>query len=211
MLWCIGGHRHRPWCRRYPTSDRDISYSDIGTKNVGLNPFIPISEWFRYRHQLPFRYRTKSISDIPISKIDKTFPNVPSKVIGNFISLSGFVPTTFMTSIWHLTAVLRGFTNIVVGYGISDKNLFRYPILCRTLRSSVRYRTFRYQAQSDIADHGFRTECPPMLWCDVCVTPNSDQHASPSSNFPETGAHGYFSIYYYTVPVLFVLYCWQNY
>jgi hypothetical protein len=40
----ISGHRHRPWCRRYPTSDIDISYSDIGTKNVGLNPFIPVSE-----------------------------------------------------------------------------------------------------------------------------------------------------------------------
>jgi hypothetical protein len=27
---------------------------------------------------------------------------------------------------------------------------------------SVRYRRFRYQAQSDIADHGYRTKCPPM-------------------------------------------------
>ncbi len=27
---------------------------------------------------------------------------------------------------------------------------------------SVRYRKFRYQAQSDIADHGYRTKCPPM-------------------------------------------------
>jgi hypothetical protein len=60
-LICIGGHRHRPSCRRYPTSDIDISYSDIGTKYVGLNPFIPILEEFRYRHQLPFRYWTKSI------------------------------------------------------------------------------------------------------------------------------------------------------
>ncbi len=40
---------------------------------VRLNPLIPISEEFRYRHQLPFRYVTKSISDIPISKIDKSF------------------------------------------------------------------------------------------------------------------------------------------
>jgi hypothetical protein len=28
---------------------------------------------------------------------------------------------------------------------------------------SVRYRKFRYQAQSDIADHGYRTKCPPMI------------------------------------------------
>ncbi len=27
---------------------------------------------------------------------------------------------------------------------------------------SVRYRKLRYQAQSDIADHGYRTKCPPM-------------------------------------------------
>jgi hypothetical protein len=69
LVWSIGGHRHRPSCRRYPTSDIDISYSDTGTKYVGLNPHIPISEEFRYRHQLPYRYRTKSISDIQISKI----------------------------------------------------------------------------------------------------------------------------------------------
>ncbi len=41
-------------------SDINISYYDIGTKYVGLNPFIPISEEFQYRHQLPFRYRTKN-------------------------------------------------------------------------------------------------------------------------------------------------------
>jgi hypothetical protein len=40
----IGGHRRRPLCRRYLTSDIGISYSDIGKKYVGLNPFIPISE-----------------------------------------------------------------------------------------------------------------------------------------------------------------------
>jgi hypothetical protein len=28
---------------------------------------------------------------------------------------------------------------------------------------SVRYRMFRYQAQSDIADHRYRVKCPPMI------------------------------------------------
>ncbi len=55
---CIGGHRHRSQCRRYPTSDIDICYSDIGDKNVGLKNDIPISEVFRYRHQSSFRYPT---------------------------------------------------------------------------------------------------------------------------------------------------------
>ncbi len=80
----IGGHRHRPLCLRYPTSEIDISYSDIGTKNAGLKTFIPISGGIRYRHQLSFRYQTKSISDIPISKIDLSFPNDPSKIIMTF-------------------------------------------------------------------------------------------------------------------------------
>jgi hypothetical protein len=45
---CIGGHRHRPQYRRYPTSDIDICFSDIGRKYVGLKTVIPISEGFRY-------------------------------------------------------------------------------------------------------------------------------------------------------------------
>ncbi len=83
----IGGHRHRPLCRRYPTSDIDISYSDIGTKYVALNPLILISEQFRY--QLLFRYRTKLMSDISISKIGKSFPIDQINYVNNkFISLA---------------------------------------------------------------------------------------------------------------------------
>jgi hypothetical protein len=78
-LKSIGGHRHRPFMSAI--SNIAISYSDIGTKYVGLNPFIRISEELQYRHQLPFRYQTKSISDIPISKIDKSLPNDPSKIL----------------------------------------------------------------------------------------------------------------------------------
>ncbi len=77
----IGGHQHRPLCRRYPTFDIDISYSDIRTKYVGLNSHVPMSEEFQYRHQLPFRYRTKSIQDIQISKIDQSFLNDPSNFL----------------------------------------------------------------------------------------------------------------------------------
>jgi hypothetical protein len=72
--------RHRPLCRWYPTSEIDIFYSNIWTIYVGLNSFILVSEEFWYRHQLPFWYPTISISDIPISKIDKSFPNDPRKV-----------------------------------------------------------------------------------------------------------------------------------
>jgi hypothetical protein len=92
--------------------------------SVGLNPLILISEEFRYRHQLPFRYRTKSISDIPISNIDKSFPNDSIKII---IILHWLRPTV-TTSIWYLTTALQEFTNNKVRYWISDKTLFRYPI-----------------------------------------------------------------------------------
>ncbi len=54
----IGGHRHRSQFRRYPISDIDICYSDIGDKYVGLKNVIPISEVFRYQHQSLFRYPT---------------------------------------------------------------------------------------------------------------------------------------------------------
>ncbi len=75
----IGGHQHRPWYRRYPTSDIDISYSDIGTKDVGLNPFIPISGPISTSTSIP-------ISDIPISKIFQSFPTDPSNLIWHIIS-----------------------------------------------------------------------------------------------------------------------------
>jgi hypothetical protein len=57
---CIGGHRHQSQCRRYPISDIDICYSDIGDKYVGLKNVIPISEVFRYIRTSEF---------IPISDI----------------------------------------------------------------------------------------------------------------------------------------------
>ncbi len=60
LIWqiTIGGHRHRSQCRRYPISDIDICYSDIGDKYVGPKNIVPISEVFRYRHQSSFRYPT---------------------------------------------------------------------------------------------------------------------------------------------------------
>ncbi len=52
-----GGHRHRSLCRRYPTSDIDISYSDMGKNILDQIPSFP------YQHQVPFRYQTKLLSD----------------------------------------------------------------------------------------------------------------------------------------------------
>jgi hypothetical protein len=88
----------------------DISYSDIGTKYVGLNPLIPISKEFRYRHQLPLRYQTKSISDIPIFQIEKSFPYEPSKILLAIFDSDGFGPTIFRLSIGHFTTALWEYT-----------------------------------------------------------------------------------------------------
>ncbi len=47
-----------------------------------------------------------------------------------------------------------------IGYRIKlDSNIGYNVGLC----CSVRYQEIRYQVQSDIADHGYRTKCPPTL------------------------------------------------
>jgi hypothetical protein len=51
----------------------------------------------QHRHQLPFQYRTKSISDIPISKVDKSVPNDPNKTLCNSIVHTGVEPTVIMS------------------------------------------------------------------------------------------------------------------
>jgi hypothetical protein len=70
MLNSIGGHQHWSQCRRYPISDIDICYSDIGDKYVGLKNVIPISEVFRYQHQSSFRYLTLKKKYIPTWKFE---------------------------------------------------------------------------------------------------------------------------------------------
>jgi hypothetical protein len=70
VVLSIGGHRHRSQCRRYPTSDIDICYSDIGDKYVRLENVIPILEVFRYRHQSSFRYLILKKKDISSCKFE---------------------------------------------------------------------------------------------------------------------------------------------
>jgi hypothetical protein len=44
---------------------------------------------------------------------------------------------------------------------------------------SVRYQKFRYQAQSDIADHGYQTKCPSMILEHVEVMSSRSVKADP--------------------------------
>ncbi len=53
---------------------------------------------------------------------------------------------------------------------------------------SVRYRKFRYQAQSDIADHGYRTKCPPMPVSKTTV------HNNAASSSAATNGHRYLTM-----------------
>jgi hypothetical protein len=146
-LWsALHSVKQIPWSHRWASTSTSISaISDI-----------------RHRYLL-FRYRKKicrtenchsDIGRVPIS----TSESIPiSDIQKIFITSAGFEPKTLVFS---ATVLIYEFLD--VGYRISDKSLFRYPIYCRTPLSSVRYRKFRYQAQSDIADHGYRSKCPPM-------------------------------------------------
>jgi hypothetical protein len=123
-------------------SDIDICYSDIGDKYVKLKNVIPISEVFRYRHPSSFRY--------PILK-NKIF------------AAADLNPCPLE---WLASAITLSFCVCLcrVICRISDIGLKFIPIsdIMSDSALSVRYRKFRYQAQSDIADHGHRTKCPPM-------------------------------------------------
>jgi hypothetical protein len=118
--------------------DINICYSAIGDKYVGLKTVLPITEVFRYRHQNSFRYPTFKKKVMPSGE----FKPVPLRLISE-----------------HFTYKLRSLLlKFDVGYRIK---LYSDIMLDSAL--SVRYRKFRYQAQSDIADHGYRTKCPPMV------------------------------------------------
>jgi hypothetical protein len=108
---------------------------------------MPISEEFRYRHQLPFRYRTKSISDIPISKIYKSIPNDPSKLIVDI-----FLPLVSNSQpLWQEPLRYKGLHTLVSDIGekfipISDiilDSAHFSPISDIPISGSVRYRWSR--------------------------------------------------------------------
>ncbi len=130
----IGGHRHRSQCGRYPTSDIDISYSDIGVKYDGLKKNIPISEVFWYRHQSSFGYPTLN---------KKIFPPC-----GLNPALLGLVSECCTTKLLCPTIQI-GMSDI--GYRINIYSYIQYnvglrslsPILEVPISGSVRYRWSR--------------------------------------------------------------------
>jgi hypothetical protein len=124
----IGGHRHRPQYRRYPTSDIDIYYSDIGRKYVGLKTVIPISEGFLYRHLSPFRY--------PISK-------------KKIITPAGF---ELKTLVFSATVLIYEF--LAVGYRIKVYSDIRYNVGFRSLQSDIGSSDIKLSPISLITDIG---------------------------------------------------------
>ncbi len=116
----------------------------------------------QHRHQLPFRYRTKSISDIPISKVDKSDPNDPNKILWNSIVHTGVEPTVIMSCIRCITTALRGFTHVESDMGYPTKvysNVWHNVGLC-TLQSDILRSDIRLSPISLITDIGLSSH----LW-----------------------------------------------
>ncbi len=92
-------------------------------------------EGFRYRHLSLFRY--------PISK--KYLSNQQDSNPRHLFSQ----PLRWFMNFWMS----------YIGYRIKVYSDIRYNVGLRSLQ----FDKFRYQAQSDIADHGYRSKCPPMI------------------------------------------------
>jgi hypothetical protein len=128
-------------------SDIDICYSNIGDKYIGLKIVIPILEVFRYRHQCPFRYLTLKKIISPTGLEHTTLLNEGKRYT---TQLRCFFP------IWRMSDSayrIKPYSNIRHNVGLCSLS----PISEVPISGLVRYR-----AQSDIADHGYRTKCPPV-------------------------------------------------
>jgi hypothetical protein len=137
---------------------------------VGIDIDLNVGD-IRHRHLL-FRYRREicrtenrhsDIGSVPIST-SKLIPI--SDIEEKNISSCRIEPTSLGTaSERYNTKLLCLFVCIEMSdirYRISDKKFIPISDIISDSALSVRYRKFRYQAQSDIADHGYRTKCPPM-------------------------------------------------
>jgi hypothetical protein len=127
----IGGHRHRSQCRRYPTSDIDICYSDIGDKYVGLKNVIPISEVFQYRHQSSFQYPTLKKKDISLCRFERTSLETESERFNT--KLRSLSVCTQMSDIGYRIKV---YFDILYNVGLRSLS----PISEVPISGSVRYR-----------------------------------------------------------------------
>ncbi len=106
-------------------------------KCVGMKAVILITKGSRYLHQSPFW--------CPI-------------FIYFIFKLTVFEPTP-------LDFIVKSITIQLQCLSIGSDILYKFiPIYDKMLNSapSVRYWRFQYQAQSDMADHRYRTKCPPM-------------------------------------------------
>jgi hypothetical protein len=123
----------------------------------------------RHRHLL-FRYRKQYVglktiipmSDVPIST-SESIPVSDIKILLPFTQ-AGNEPTPFVLTDERFTAKLLLNYEVCmsdIGYQIKVYSDIRYNVGFLSLQPDIR--RFRYQAQSDSADHGFRTKCPPRL------------------------------------------------
>ncbi len=138
---------------------------------------------FRYRRQIcRTEKRHSDIGSVPIST-SEFIPISDIEEKKNFILQirtrehceASTITLSYCDSLWRIVCQISdiGQNFIPISDIMSDSAL------------SVWYRKFRYQAQSNIADHGYRTKCPPMIdWY-----------------------HFLSYLYYWTVPLKLVLKC----
>jgi hypothetical protein len=119
-------HRHLLFRYRNKICRTKSSHSDIGR--------VPISKESRYRKSPDIDISFHS--DIGLNqyrifrylKLINHSQLTRDKFCHCWYCFSGFEPTFFISVTRHHTTALRGFTKVDVGYRISNKSLFRYPI-----------------------------------------------------------------------------------
>ncbi len=110
----------------------------------------------RHRHLL-FRYR--KCSDINL----RVHSDI--RYLQKNFTPTGFEPAPLKTITERCTIYLLYNTSTCTAISDTGYRTILYFIsdIMSDIALSVRCRRFRYQAQSDIADHGYRTKCPPMI------------------------------------------------
>jgi hypothetical protein len=125
---------------------------------------------FRYRRQIcrtektSFRYRKCSDINIRVHSDIQHWRKKNIPLCSFETAPPGMISERFNTKLLWLPGLTKISKMSDIGYKIIP---ISYIMLDSAL--SVRYQKFWYQAQSDIADHGYRTKCPPK-----CTTHSFD-------------------------------------
>ncbi len=136
--------------------DIDLNVGDI--RHATSTYVIPISESNMSDWKTSFRYRNCSYIDIRVHSDIRHWRK-------KNISSCRFEPMTLgkVSECYYTRLLWLSVWNGMLDIGYRKKLSSDIDIMLDSALT-VRYWKFRYQAQSYIADHGYRTKCPPMLY-----------------------------------------------